>query len=69
MSKQLLTVGKLAEMTRLPVHKVQYVLRSREIHEVQRAGNARVFSAGTVDAIREAVQGMEARKGNCAPPS
>jgi predicted DNA-binding transcriptional regulator AlpA len=39
-----LTVGELARRIGCPVHKIEYLIRSRNIQPIQRAGNARVFS-------------------------
>jgi hypothetical protein len=38
------TVGEIARRVGAPVHKVEYVIRTRGIRPCGRAGNARVFS-------------------------
>lgn len=38
------TVGEIARRIGYPLHRVEYVIRSREIHPTGRAGNARVFT-------------------------
>ena len=38
------TVGEIARRLGVPVHRVQYVVRSRGISPACRAGNAHVFS-------------------------
>ena len=40
----LLTVGEIARRTRAPVHRVEYILRTRDIAPASWAGNARVFA-------------------------
>lgn len=40
----LLTVGEIARRLSLPVHRIEYVIRTREIVPVGWAGNARVFA-------------------------
>jgi hypothetical protein len=45
------TVGVIAERLGQPVHRIEYVIRSRNIEPVGRAGNARVFSEADVEHI------------------
>jgi DNA-binding transcriptional MerR regulator len=44
------TVGTIAARAKVPVHRVLYVIESRGIRPVGRAGNARVFTEA--DALR-----------------
>ncbi len=37
------SVGTLAQLFRVPVHRIQYVIRSRGIAHVGLAGNVRLF--------------------------
>jgi len=46
------TVGEIARRLDEPLHRVEYVIRTRNIHPVGRAGNLRVFSDADVDYIR-----------------
>lgn len=50
--KRLLTLGIVAERAGVPIHKVQYYVRSRGIEPSARAGNLRVFDAGLVERVR-----------------
>ena len=43
-AKPLLTVGVIAHRLSVPVHRVEYAIRSRNIRPRGRAGNARVFT-------------------------
>lgn len=45
------TVGEIARRLQAPLHRVEYVIRSRSIQPASRAGNARVFSEADVDHI------------------
>lgn len=40
----LLTVGELAKRLDVPIHRVEYLIRSRNLQPAQRAGNNRVFT-------------------------
>lgn len=42
------TVGEIARRTGYPVHKIEYVIRSRNLQPATVAGNARVFSEADV---------------------
>ena len=44
MSEKALTVGEIAKRLGYPIHKIEYMIRSRNIQPIQRAGNLRVFS-------------------------
>ena len=47
-----LTVGEISRQLDEPFHRVVYVIRSRGIQPVARAGVARVFSESAVQFIR-----------------
>ncbi len=51
--KRSLTVGVIAEKLNLPLHRVEYLVKSRNIQPVERAGNLRVFSPDVLDILRE----------------
>lgn len=53
---QALTVGEIARQAGCPVHRIEYIIRSRGILPVQRAGNARVFALGDVEYITDEVK-------------
>jgi DNA-binding transcriptional MerR regulator len=45
------TVGEIARRVGTPVHRVEYVIRSRGIKPISVAGNARIFSEADVQHI------------------
>lgn len=45
------TVGEIAKKYSQPVHRIEYVIRSRGIEPAYRAGNSRVFSDESVARI------------------
>lgn len=49
---ELATVGVIARRLGQPLHRVEYILRARNIEAEGRAGNARVFSEPTIERIR-----------------
>jgi hypothetical protein len=61
-SSRLLTVGEIARRTGSSIHKVAYVLRSRKIKPVGRAGIARVYSEGDVERIASELEQIEAKR-------
>ena len=46
------TVGVIAQESGKSIHRVEYVIRSRDIKHIGRAGNARVFSEAAVRRIK-----------------
>jgi hypothetical protein len=44
----LLTIGEIARRLDQPIHRVEYVLRSRNVAPAGLAGNARVFAESDV---------------------
>lgn len=53
------TVGEIARRLEVPLHRVEYVIRSRGIRPTSRAGNARVFSDAAVEMIGSELQRIE----------
>ncbi len=51
MPRQLLTLGQIADRARLPIHRIDYFLRSRGIKPVARAGQLRVFGQAALDRV------------------
>jgi DNA-binding transcriptional MerR regulator len=54
------TVGEIARRLDVPIHKVEYLIRAREIQPKGWAGNARVFSETDVDRIAGELQQFSA---------
>jgi DNA-binding transcriptional MerR regulator len=57
------TVGEIARRLGQPVHRIEYVVRSRQIHPGGRAGNCRVFAEEDVARIAAELRLIEGRKG------
>ncbi len=45
------TVGEIARRLNEPVHRIEYVLRTRDIQPIGMAGNARVYAEEDVERI------------------
>ena len=51
---QLVTIGVLATELKVPIHRVEHLLRTRpQFRAAARAGRVRLFDQKTVDAIRQ----------------
>jgi hypothetical protein len=57
-----LTVGQIAQQVNIPIWKCQYLLRSRDIKEIGRAGNMRMFSPNVVGVLRSELNSIEAKR-------
>jgi DNA-binding transcriptional MerR regulator len=53
---QMFTVGELARRAGVPVHRVTYVIETRGIAPIGRAGQARVFSQEAAEQVLEELQ-------------
>ncbi len=53
------TVGVIAQRLGEPLHRVAYVIRSRNLQPVARAGNARVFDEAGVNFIRSELRRID----------
>ncbi len=60
---QLPTIGTIANQLGEPVHRIEYVIRSRSIKPSGRAGNARVFSESDIERIADELRRIDAEKG------
>ena len=60
---RLRTPGSLACELGVPLHRVQYILRTRpQIRPSARAGRLRLYSREAVDQIRDALHAIDARQ-------
>jgi hypothetical protein len=57
------TVGEIARRLGYPVHRVEYIIRSRQIHAAGRAGICRVFAEGDVARIAAELASIDRRIG------
>lgn len=53
---QMFTVGELARRAGVPVHRVTYVIETRGIEPLGRAGQARVFSQAAAEQVLQELQ-------------
>lgn len=51
MLNEFITVGTIAKRSGIPVHTCQYILRSRNIEPIGRAGILRVYDSSAVDLV------------------
>jgi len=51
---QALTVGEIAKRLDWPIHRVDYLIRSRGMKPAMRVGNLRVFPDTIIDRLRSA---------------
>lgn len=57
------TVGDVARLLNLPIHRVEYILRSRpQIQPVGRVGIARVYDESAVELVRQAITDISRRQ-------
>ncbi len=57
------TVGEIARRLSEPVHRIEYVIRSRGIRPSGLAGVARVFTDSDVERIASELRRIDAEKG------
>ena len=57
------TVGEIARRLGEPIWRIEYLIRSRDIKPITRAGNARVFSEADVNRIGEELSRIDSEKG------
>ena len=61
---KLITIGVIAAELGVPLHRVQHVLATRShIRPAARAGTLRLFDRQSVAMIRQALNGIDARRG------
>ena len=58
-----LTVGEIARRVGSSIHRVEYVIKSRNVQPVERAGNCRVFTEANVDYITSELRRIDAERG------
>jgi len=57
-----LTVGVIAEKLECPLHQVMYLIKTRNVQPVARAGNCRVFSPEVIPLLRKELTMLGKRK-------
>lgn len=58
-----LTIGEIARRLGVPVHRVEYVVRTRSLRPAARAGNLRVFLEADTGFIASELRRMDADRG------
>lgn len=56
------TVAEISRQLGVPPHRIEYVIRSRRIRPVRRAGNARLFDDAAIDEVRGCLSVIDARR-------
>ena len=60
---QLATIGEVAKLLHVPLHRIEYILRSRpHIRPSATAGGIRCFNDDSVAQIRHELNSMDARR-------
>jgi hypothetical protein len=62
----LLTVGVIADRLSEPIHRIEYILRSRNVRPAGIAGTARVYDEEAIARIAEELRRIDARKDGAA---
>ncbi len=57
------TIGEIARRLGVPTHRVEYIIRARDIRPYGWAGNARVFDEATVNVIGAELNRIDTTKG------
>lgn len=55
----LLTVGRLADLAGIPIHRVRYLLLVRGLRPIARAGHSWVYGPDVLERLRAEVRGDE----------
>jgi DNA-binding transcriptional MerR regulator len=58
----MLTSGEIARRLGQPIHRIEYVLRTRKIPAKATAGNCRVYDESDVERIREILNDIASKK-------
>ena len=58
-----LTISEIARRVDVPVHRVEYIIRTRSVRPVRVAGNCRIFTDQDVDRIAAELRRIDAERG------
>lgn len=59
---RLLTVGQIVDRLNEPLHRVEYVIKTREVKPSGMAGHARVFEEHQVEEIASALRDIDLQR-------
>ena len=59
-----LTLAEIARRLGEPLHRVAYVVRTRELHPAKRAGNCRLFSEADVELVATELRRIDIGRGS-----
>jgi hypothetical protein len=59
-AENLLTVGDIAKIVNEPIHRCQYLLKSRDINPIARLGNHYVYDTSAVSRIQQILAEVDA---------
>ena len=62
-SEDLVTLGELARRMGVAEHRLAYIITSRRIEPVMRAGILRLFSAAIIPRLQQELDAIDAAKG------
>ena len=65
--EHLLTIGELAARLGQPVHRLRYLLLSRDLKPEAKAGSALVYSETTLDLLRVEIDRIDRRYHRAVP--
>ena len=61
------TVGELAAKVGAPLHRIEYILTSRDIRPAARVGNYRMFDERGVEQVRHELRRIDRERGRHVP--
>lgn len=60
------TVGEIARRNGVPIHRVEYVIRSRHILPIGKAGNSLIYNSEAVERIASELRRIDEERGGAA---
>jgi len=65
MDQTLLTVGEIARRLAVPLHRVEYVLRTRpQLRPLTRVANVRIYNEGVLQFVAGELQRIDTERGD-----
>jgi len=68
-SEQVMTISDLARRFQQPVHRITYIVKSREIMPCGVAGSTRLFGSAAIEAVELELERLRVRDSAMPPPS